>query len=249
VQQQAKQAADALQQQVTAALSSGPHSGPLLLPQHAPHTPAGVCVNSWSCVNSRGCSMQAKTKSSTRIIQKRAGWACVCVCGPCVTLCQVMLLNLAPSHHLDSAHRYCLSTASKLTLSLRAPRHTGRHTLWHLLQRVRAAAPSLAVHLFRSASDRMLCSLDSGSSRPVDPDKGQPMDTAAVSHISAYVDEVSWLAAVECKVQVSACGEGQEQPPPATAVSCQDCGRSGLGWTILCDCQLSGAAAGVRCGV
>ena len=65
--------------------------------------------------------------------------------------------------------------------------------LWQLLQRVRAAAPRLALHLFRSASDRMVCSFDSSSSRPYDPDKprGQgAMDAAAVAHISAYVDEV-----------------------------------------------------------
>lgn len=70
------------------------------------------------------------------------------------------------------------------------------------------------MHLFRSASDRMLCSLESGSSRPVDPDKRQPMDTAAVSHISAYVDEVSWVVVgvrvlVQVQVQVPACEEGR----------------------------------------
>jgi predicted DCC family thiol-disulfide oxidoreductase YuxK len=30
------------------------------------------------CVDSRGCSMQAKTKGSARIIQKSAGWALPC---------------------------------------------------------------------------------------------------------------------------------------------------------------------------
>lgn len=83
-----------------------------------------------------------------------------------------------------------------VTLSVRSTLHpvaTGPHILWQLLQRVRAAAPHLAIHLFRSASDRILCSCDSSSSNPYDPDKprGQgKMDEAAVAHISAYVDEV-----------------------------------------------------------
>lgn len=47
VQQQAKQAADALQQHVTAALSGGAHPGALLLPHHAPFTHAGVLPR-WS---------------------------------------------------------------------------------------------------------------------------------------------------------------------------------------------------------
>jgi hypothetical protein len=37
-------------------------------------------------VNSRGCSMQAKTKGSARIIQKSVGWACA-RSGKCVHMC------------------------------------------------------------------------------------------------------------------------------------------------------------------
>jgi hypothetical protein len=87
----------------------------------------------------------------------------------------------------DAASRACV--CQKLPVCAA----TGPGVLWQLLQRVRAAAPHLALHLFRSASDRILCSLDSSNGNPYDPDKprGQgKMDEAAVAHISAYVDEV-----------------------------------------------------------
>jgi hypothetical protein len=70
---------------------------------------------------------------------------------------------------------------------------SGPYTLWHMLHRLRTAAPQLEVHLFRAAADKLLCSSDSSSRGPYDPNKGRhaTMHADSVAHISAYVSEVS----------------------------------------------------------
>jgi hypothetical protein len=80
-----------------------------------------------------------------------------------------------------------------LLLATNHPTKPGPHTLWHMLHRLRAAAPQLEVHLFRAAADKQLCSSDSSSRGPYDPNKGRhaTMHADSVAHISAYVSEVS----------------------------------------------------------
>lgn len=108
--------------------------------------------------------------------------------------CQgVQCLAVYPTQQ-KSRCRSCLLCTCRAGLLLAAYHRTmpGPYTLWHMLHRLRAAAPQLEVHLFRAAADKLLCSSDSSSRGPYDHSKGRhaTMHADSVAHISAYVSEV-----------------------------------------------------------